>query len=117
MGKGSIITIIKLGRRKAYFDLEVRRRCYEAGVGDLVIVQGKEKGRAKLWWGLGRTGVLKIKSIKCGQSDQLSNSLAFGGNPGCLVLREIFQSPCCGGGLGAGAVSQSLPCMFSLPED
>lgn len=61
--------------------------------------------------------VLKIKSIKCGQSDQLGNSLAFGGNPGCLVLREMFQSPCCGGGLGAGMVSQRLPCMFSLPED
>lgn len=61
--------------------------------------------------------VLKIKSIKRGQSDQLGNSLASGGHPGCLVLREMFQSPCCGGSLGADMVSQRLPCMFSLPED
>lgn len=46
--------------------------------------------------------VLKIKLIKCGQNDQLGNSLASCGNPGCLVFREMFQSPCCGGGLGAG---------------
>lgn len=61
--------------------------------------------------------VLKIKSIKCGRNNQLGNSLASGGNPGCLLFREMFQSPGCGGGLRAGMGSQRLPCMFSLPED
>lgn len=56
-GKDSIITIMKLGRRKAYLDLEVRRRCCEAGVGDLVIVQGKRKAEQSCggcWQGKGR---------------------------------------------------------------
>lgn len=61
--------------------------------------------------------VLKIKPIKCGRNNQLGNSLASGGNPGCLVFREMFQSPGCGGGLGAGMGFQRLPCMFSLAED
>lgn len=74
-------------------------------------VVGAGEDRAEL------SRVLKIKLIKCGESNQLDNSLASGGNPGCLVFREIFQSPCCGGGLGTGMGSQRLPCIFSLPED